>query len=48
MALGANAPDREIEVIFRANLARPSQAEIPFTIRAVRAEFFCALVMIAK
>jgi hypothetical protein len=47
-ALEAIAHDREIPAIFFAKLVRSSDIEIPFSIRAVRAENFCALVMISK
>jgi len=47
-ALGAIANDREIEVKFRASLARSLCAEILFSFRAVPAQKFCALVIKAK
>jgi len=47
-ALGAIANDREIELKFRASRARSLNTEIVFSIRAVPAETFCALVINAK
>jgi hypothetical protein len=47
-ALEAIARDRTILMIFFAILARSSDIEIPFSIRAVRAENFYPLVMISK
>jgi len=48
IALRAIVHDRKIEVKFHALLARPLNAEIPFSIRAFPAQIFCALVINAK
>jgi hypothetical protein len=47
-ALEAIGNDREIEVKFRASLARSLIAEKSFSFRAVPAQIFCALVIKAK